>query len=731
MFNCFTLERTAFFTIQNSNIHTVPQTIRRHAFSALEALSSALPAGLGAVIWLAYKIGPAMIAPMILAMVCGLVITNFLASFSKRPLIYVARFFEISLLVGFIDSLVPKLPMWGLVDSPSIRLTWMLAICVLAALMQILFYTLQLQRLTRYIPGPVFAGFLNAVALILIISQTRQIVSILQQQGDLWLPSLAIASVCLAVAVGVKSYKPHLPAGLLGLMAASMTAFALSLMGLGFPSILFNATDWTLPVNLLDFSILNIAPKFAFAIFLELISSGFSLAVVVFLNTVVAAEIISQVDDKPEPTARETLRLAAGQILSACCGSVPMSGAPAASSAAMRTGGELEPQAIRLFCALVIVSYLLGLIAWLPQAAMIGFLIFEASCLFDRSSVAGMGRYLLSQKARHAMSVLQREDLLTVALVTMIGVLFNMVAALVAGTVLGLVLFAKRNGKTVIKDIRSAQSLRSNVARSSHDMKWLASEGDCIKCVRLQGALYFGIARSLRAELSALLPHTQWLVLDWRAVTSQDSTLNQMLQGFEQKARAAGVMVIHSSRDHHSGSYPDLDRALEECENQCIARLSSKQTMLGVDGEDEDEATAGSVFFRGFDDTARSILNKCFEVKNYAPGQTILAVGEYTRDMHLITQGRVDVTIGEGKIRVASVCAGAILGEVGFLVEGIQRAADAIALDQVTTQMLSYERFQALSLDHPEISQKILQNLGYELVNRLRSLHMQIERERQ
>jgi CRP-like cAMP-binding protein len=97
--------------------------------------------------------------------------------------------------------------------------------------------------------------------------------------------------------------------------------------------------------------------------------------------------------------------------------------------------------------------------------------------------------------------------------------------------------------------------------------------------------------------------------------------------------------------------------------------------------------------------------------------------------MHLITKGQVDVMIADRKIRVASVGTGAILGEAGFLV-GVQRAADAVALNKVTTQKLSYERFQALSLQHPEISQRVLQNLCFELVNRLRSLHMQIERER-
>jgi sulfate permease, SulP family len=524
--------------------------MKKLVFSALEALSSAVPAGLGAIIWLGYKIGPEMIAPMILAMICGLVLTNFFASFSQRPLIYVARFFEISLLVGFIDSLVLKLPVWGLNDSPEIRLTWMLAICVIAAVIQIVFYSMQLQRLTRYIPAPVFAGFLNAVAFTLVISQARQIALLIQEQDDLWLPALIVSIICFVVAFGVNRYKPNMPAGVLGLAAASGTAFVLGIMEYGVPSILPKEINWTLPVSLLDNSVLAVAPTFILPIFLDLLIAGFLLAVVVFLNTVVAAEVVTQVDDKPEPTKRDTFRSAAGQILSACLGSVPISGAPAASLAAMRTGGVLDPKAIRLFCLFVLVFYVLGLLAWLPQAAMIGLLLFEASCLFDRNSVVGMGHLWLSAKRRRAMSVLQREDLLTVALVTLFGVLLNMVAALVAGMVLGLVLFAKRNGKTAIRDIRTAQSLRSNVARSTRDINWLAREGNNIKCVRLQGALYFGIARSLGAELSALLPNTKWLVLDWRAVTSQDSTLNNMLKSFEQKANAAGVKVFHSSRSH-------------------------------------------------------------------------------------------------------------------------------------------------------------------------------------
>ncbi len=165
-------------------------------FAALEALGSALPIGLGALGWIAYKIGPEMTAPLLLAMFCGMAVTNLSAAFSQRPVIYQTRFFEVSLLVGFIDSFVPQLGSWGLQDSPAVRLSLVMMACLGAALLQPVFYAFRLQRMTRFIPAPVFAGFLNAVAALLVISPIRQIWSLLAGPIEAAWPSLLIALVC-------------------------------------------------------------------------------------------------------------------------------------------------------------------------------------------------------------------------------------------------------------------------------------------------------------------------------------------------------------------------------------------------------------------------------------------------------------------------------------------------------------------------------------------------------
>ena len=86
----------------------------------------------------------------------------------------------------------------------------------------------------------------------------------------------------------------------------------------------------------------------------------------------------------------------------------------------------------------------------MPSAAIIGLLLFVALILVDQPSVQLAWRYVLQPHARQATSAMQREDLLIVVLVTALGAMANMVVALMAGMVLGLVLFAKRNGKSPI-----------------------------------------------------------------------------------------------------------------------------------------------------------------------------------------------------------------------------------------------------------------------------------------
>ena len=693
--------------------------------TGLEALGSSLPVTLGALGFLIYKIGPDLTAPLMLAMFGAVAVTNLSAAFSQRPLTYYTRFFEVSLLAGFIDSFVPRLDAWGLADTPVTRLTLVVMVCVGAALLQPVFYAARLERMTRFIPSPVFAGFLNATAVILLLNQGQQILALLVGPfGAAW-PSLVIAAVCFGVAYATRSLNRSLPAGVTGLAAASAVAYAFTQGGYPLPSIVSSDMHWVLPIALVDWSVLDPSKGALGTVLLHTGVASILLAVVIFLNTITALETISQVDDKPPPDRRQLMLLSAGKIIGACLGSVPISGTTNPALVAMRSGG-LTSGSLIVFSAFALLFFGLGFLAWVPAAAVIGLLFFLTRDLTDLPSVVLAWRYLFRPSARRAMGVMQREDLLIVVLVTLFGAMVNMVAALLAGMVLGLILFARRNGKSPIKDVHDGRVWRSNCARSASDTALLMQHGNRILTLRLQGALYFGVARTLRAEIEALVPHCaqpQWLILDWRAVVSHDTTLALMVERFENAAALRGVKVLHSARTGDGRAYADMDRALEVCENQLL-----DEQRPSSNGQDSTVSHLHALI-KDLGPNEQALVLDCFARRYYAAGEHVLTKGETTRDLHVVASGRADVLIQGGTIRLAGVNSGAILGEMGFL-DASPRAADVVAVEPLVSLTMSRERFDLLNQQHPEVAQQIMQSLCTELANRLRLLHQLISRER-
>jgi SulP family sulfate permease len=695
-------------------------------YAALEALGSAIPISLGGLIWIGYKIGAEVIAPLVLALFCAMAITNVFSSRSQRPLIYQTRFFEVSLLVGFIDIFVPLLSSWGLTDTPTVRLTLVMLACFGAALLQPVFYALRLQRITRFIPAPVFAGFLNAVAIVLIISQCKQTLALLADPWDILWPSLLIAATCFVVARVTLHLKPTLPAGMVGLAVASLLAFLLFRFGYAVSFVMPTELQWVLPVALFDWGIFDISKVALGAVLTQVGFTSALLAVVIFLNTITVSETVSQIDDRPTPSIRDTMFLSAGKIISASLGALPVSGSPSPTLAAMRVG-SLTPGFFAVVAVSGLLFYALGLLAWTPRAAIIGLLLFVALLLMDRPSMALARRYVFQSSVRQQMSLMQREDLLIVVLVALSGAFVNMVVALLVGMALGLVLFAKRNGKNPIKDVHNGQTWRSNCTRSSGDTALLSQHGQRILSVRLQGALYFGIARSLREELERLISNSgqqrQWMVLDWHAVVSYDTTVAHMMECVEQAASTRGVQILHCDRADVNQAYVDMDRALEVCENQLLDDLRPR-----LDGQ-TDPALHLAPLLGGLEPEAQALVLNCFQSRGYAEGERVITKGEHSRDLHVITHGRADVLIDEGAIRLDSMSCGAVFGEMGFL-DGTPRTAHVVATEPLVTHVLNRVRFDELSRSHPGVAQQILQNLCEELAKRLRYLHQLISRER-
>jgi len=135
--------------------------------------------------------------------------------------------------------------------------------------------------------------------------------------------------------------------------------------------------------------------------------------------------------------------------------------------------------------------------------------------------------------------------------------------------------------------------------------------------------------------------------------------------------------------------------------------------------------------FRGLSRSDLRRLEKIGRRKEFAAGQAILAESDAADYLSVILSGAASVRLrlsaqsGERYVRLATVGAGATIGEMGIFGAN-KRSADVIA-DQPTTCLAFYlHDLNRLAKRHPVIMHTIMANVNRNLANRLRAANTEI-----
>ena len=168
---------------------------------------------------------------------------------------------------------------------------------------------------------------------------------------------------------------------------------------------------------------------------------------------------------------------------------------------------------------------------------------------------------------------------------------FGMIEGVGVGMLATLVFFAVRLSRVdPIESRFTARERESNKARPVPDRAILLKEGERVQIYRLRGYIFFGSVSPLADHLRQSLRGASrplCLLLDFAAVSGFDFSAVNVLSRFLQTANAAGVRVVLSalSEGLRAGlehnlppavyaellMEPDVDRALEHCEEIVIA----------------------------------------------------------------------------------------------------------------------------------------------------------------
>ena len=347
------------------------------------------------------------------------------------------------------------------------------------------------------------------------------------------------------------------------------------------------------------------------------------------------------------------------------------------------------------------------LLGYMPKFVLGGLLIYLGADLLHRWIVA----------SRRRLSPVEYLSLLAIIAII---VHWGFIPGILIGVVIGCATFALSASRVdSIKYGFDGSEYRSSLDRSRDDQAVLSAHGGKIRGLNLQSYLFFGSANRLYQHVKALLerhPECRFLVFDFKLVTGIDSSAAYSFAQIKQAAHDRGVrlVLVHLSAmaektlraseflSDEISIIPELDHALEWCENEIIAQHQNLE---------QEKASLRDWFTQilGTEHDASELIRHCQRVEVDAD-EIVVRAGDAANSMHFILDGRVGIMIptAEGKsTRVRSLGRYTTIGEMG-LVARAPRSATIQAEVASVLYVLSAAQFESIKTGHPALGQKLL-----------------------
>ncbi len=742
------------YGLPNQPEHTAPRraagrwaNLRGDLTGGFTAAVLTIPVSMGYGVLALSPLGNSYIAIGVLAglyaAICGCFVAVLVGA--KTTMIYSPRSI-ITFLIGSIvlHSLVGSKSPALQGASPQLLLTLMFLIIFVGGFCQLLFGLLRLGALIKFVPAPVIAGFQNAAAILIFLSQLDAMFGFDKHVSLIGIPwhlgtaqplNLAVGIVtCTLILNGAKITK-SLPPSLLGFLGGIASYYLLAaLVGRDHLGPLVGAVSfaWPTPKYLAEFGELLGGPQLAeFAV--VVMTSGVSLAIIASLDGLLCARLIANDSGKRISGNRELLRLGAGNMVSACFGGIA-NGINLASSFANHRSGARTGVSVLLHAGLILAAVLAlsPLIAYLPRVVIAGMLMVVAIQLVDRWTLE-IVRKLFGREFLSVRSMLL--DLMVIIAVAVAAIAFDLVFAVLIGMAVTILSFLFRMSRSLIRRSYSCDIVRSRKTREPRHMDILSEHGASILVLELEGPIFFGTAENLSDHIeSALRKDVSYVIVDLKRVNEIDSTGAKILLQIHDRLMKEGKYLLLSSylertkladflKDMgvtaaltHNRLFADVDRAIEWAEDRLL---------LNVAGDIE----AGDEFpFAQFDvlagmnpeeiNLARTVLER----RCYAKGDLVFREGDDGNELFVIAKGTASARLSVGQqqeTRLMTFSAGTVFGEVALL-DRETRSASIQADEDLVCYVLSAGAFDELSRQHPSTAIKLLTNLGRELSGRLR-----------
>lgn len=421
-------------------------------------------------------------------------------------------------------------------------LSGLLMASVMAGMILVGLAAFRLGRLIEYIPEPVTLGFTGGIGVVIATLQVKDFlglpikampehyidkISLLAGTfGQTHWPSLAVATLTLAIMLLWPRLKlvvpPHLPAVVIG----SLIALALSHAGFEVDTI-YSRFSYTAADGTLAHGIPPILPRvewpwaqagadgtamvFSWAMVRDLLPAAFAIAMLGAIESLLCAVVLDGMTGKRHSANSELLGQGIGNIVTPFFGGITATAAIARSAANFKAGAE-SPVAAMIHAVVVLLGLvaLAPLLGYLPMPAMAALLMVVAWNMSE------------AHKSVHMLKASQSSDRWVFLCCFSLTILFDMVIAITAGIILAAILFMKEMADmTRAVEITHDQRLLPN----SCPKKW--------RVFKITGPLFFAAADKIFAELTLYCEKDKGIIVYLDGVSLLDaggvSALNKLI----------------------------------------------------------------------------------------------------------------------------------------------------------------------------------------------------------
>ena len=573
-------------------------------------------------------------------------------------------------------------------------------------------------RAIRFVPFPVLGGFLGATGWLMITGAVQVVtdrapaIVTIGSYANLGDASKIAAALVVAAALYFMTLRSKSPFVLPGLLLAAFAAAHVALPIIGTSPATAQAAGWmftpqpaaalALPWKTNAFSGLswNLLPTL----------SGDLLAIVfVTVSTLLFNTTGIEIATKSEANIDHDLKVMGfANILSAALGGY-VSSTSWSRSVLIRTAGANTRLAALTVAAISAAMIVLdpSFLGYVPKYVLGGLLIFLGW---------GLVYQWLIQSARQ----LPRLEYLSLVAIALLIINWGFVAGVLIGIIIGCATFALSASRVnAIKFSFDSAEYRSSLDRGPREQAVLRDHGRQIQGAALQSYLFFGSANRVYQNVKALLaqqPDCRFLIFDFRRVTGIDSSATQSFAQIKQAASNAGAKIVladlaaEMERLFRAAKFisddvvvaPDLDRALETCEEKII------ELYRAPDGDSRSFRTWLAEAL-GDPDLGDRLAEHCRHLEIKA-GDVIARQGEPAASMHFILEGRVGITVDrpDGRTtRLRSLGRHTTVGEMGLLSRQ-PRSATIQAETASVLYELDAQAFERIKREDTPLSQALL-----------------------